>query len=83
MWELLLQLVQSRTFGAAGKRRELVRMLVPLVDFFNHRGDESAGPLGQSIFAGENARSGPQLGPRGLSTFTALVKVLNVLDEPP
>ena len=54
--QVLLQLVQSRTFGAAGKRRELVRMLVPLVDFFNHRGDESAGALGQSVFAGENAR---------------------------
>ena len=31
-------------------------MLVPLVDFFNHRGDESAGSIGQEIFAGENAR---------------------------
>ena len=37
-----MQLVQSRTFGAAGKGREVVCMLVPLVDFFNHRGDESA-----------------------------------------
>ena len=55
---LAAQLVQSRTFGAAGKGREVVRMLVPLVDFFNHRGDESAGPIGQDNFPGENARYG-------------------------
>lgn len=41
---LLAQVVHSRTFGSAAQGGGVgVRMLLPLVDMFNHGGDEKGG----------------------------------------
>lgn len=52
------QVVQSRTLGASAKNREVVRMLLPLVDLLNHRGDETQLLPGQAFAAQDNARYG-------------------------
>ena len=55
-WRDLVQVVQSRTFGAAGKRGEVVRMLVPLADMLNHQGDATPLLPSQRFTAQDNVR---------------------------
>jgi len=54
-----LQVVHSRSFGSPGEGGAAVRMLVPLVDFLNHAGDEYQLGGGNALLgsaAGDNVR---------------------------